>query len=96
MANEDDLYAAVKHTLDQIQVNPDLRYYAGWGTQVFYLLVRAEAAYLGQPLEEIEAARRLDRQPSYRRREAEVLRLRDERDELRTQLDSVGGLRGLR
>lgn len=83
----DVLYAAVSHTLDQIQVNPDVHYYCGWGTQIFYLLIRAEAAYLGKPLAEVEAARRKDLQPSYRRREAEVLRLMDLRDELRAQLD---------
>lgn len=82
-----DLYAAVRHTLDQIQENPDVRYYCGWGSQIFYLLVRAEAAHLGKPLEEIDAARRIDRQPAYRRREPEVRLLRKERDELRTQLD---------
>jgi len=87
----DLLYAAVSHTLDQIQVNPDVHYYCGWGTQIFYLLVKAEAACLGKPLDEVEKERRKDRQPAHRRREAEVLRLRDQRDELRTQLDSVGG-----
>jgi hypothetical protein len=83
----DRLYAAVKYTLDQIQVNPDVRYYCGWGTQIFYLLIRAEAAHLGKPLAEIEAERRKDLQPSYRRREPEVIRLLDERDALRAQLD---------
>jgi hypothetical protein len=84
----DLLYAAVSHTLDQIQVNPDVRYYCGWGTQIFYLLIRAEAAHLGKPLAEVEEARRKDLQPPYRRREAEVLRLREQRDELRERLDS--------
>lgn len=82
----EQLYAAVKHTLDQIQENPDLHYYAGWGTQVFYLLIMAEAAHLGRPLAEVEAERRKDRQPAYRRREAEVHVLRDKLDELRAQL----------
>lgn len=86
----DQLYAAVKHTLDQIQENPDVHYYCGWGTQIFYLLIRAEAAHLGKPLDEVETERRKDRQPSYRRREPEVLRLRDKLDELRNQLDGVG------
>jgi hypothetical protein len=85
----DQLYAAVKHTLDQIQENPDLHYYAGYGTQVFYLLIRAEAAHLGKPLDEVEHERRKDRQPSYRRREPEVLRLRDQLGELRRQLDGA-------
>lgn len=80
------LYEAVKHTLDQIQINPDLHYYAGFGTQVFYLLVRAEAAHLGISLDTVETARRKDRQPDYRRREPEVLRLRDQLDELRQQV----------
>lgn len=83
----EQLYAAVKHTLDQIQENPDVHYYCGWGTQIFYLLIMAEAAHLGKPLDEVEAARRKDRQPSYRRREPEVIRLREQRDELRAQLD---------
>jgi hypothetical protein len=89
LTEREQLYAAVKHTLDQIQVNPDVRYYCGWGTQIFYLLIRAEAAHLGKPLDEIETARRQDRQPSYRRREPEVLRLREKLDELRNQLDGV-------
>lgn len=91
MTERDQLYAAVKHTLDQIQENPDVRYYCGWGTQIFYLLIQAEAAHLGKPLAEIEAERRKDRQPAHRRRAAEVLRLMEQRDALRTQLDSVGG-----
>jgi hypothetical protein len=89
VSERDQLYAAVKHTLDQIQENPDVHYYCGWGTQIFYLLIRAEAAHLGKPLEEIETERRKDRQPSYRRRKPEVLRLRDKLDELRNQLDGV-------
>lgn len=83
----DQLYAAVQHVLDQIQENPDVRYYCGYGTQVFYLLVRAEALHLGKPLDEVEAERKQDRQPSYRRREPEVHRLRDQLSELREQLD---------
>jgi hypothetical protein len=85
----EQLYAAVKHTLDQIQENPDVRYYCGWGSQIFYLLIRAEAAHLGKPLDQIETERRKDRQPSYRRRKPEVLRLRDQLDELRKELDGV-------
>jgi hypothetical protein len=81
----DVLYAAVKHTLDQVQTNPDVHYYCGWGTQIFYLLVRAEAAYLNRPLADVEAERRKDCQPSYRRREPEVERLRQKLDELRDQ-----------
>ncbi len=90
MATErEQLYAAVKHILDQIQENPDVRYYCGWGTQIFYLLILAEAAHLGKPLADVEEWRRTDRQPSYRRREPEVLRLREKLDELRNQLDGV-------
>lgn len=85
-SERDQLYAAVKHTLDQIQENPDVGYYCGWGTQIFYLLIRAEAAHLGKPLDEVEAERRKDRQPAYRRRDPEVHRLRDE---LRAQLDGT-------
>ncbi|HMF61631.1 MAG TPA: hypothetical protein VK595_14720, partial [Vicinamibacterales bacterium] len=61
------LYRAVKHTLDQTQEHPDVRYYCGWGTQIFYLLIRAEAAHLGKRLEDVEMERTIDRQPPYRR-----------------------------
>jgi hypothetical protein len=87
----DQLYAAVKHTLDRIQEDPNLRYYAGYSTQVFYLLVRAEAAFLGKSVEDVEKDRRRDLQPAYRKTQPEVLRLRDELDELRREFDS--GLR---
>lgn len=79
------LYAAVKHTLDRIQEDPNLRYYAGYSTQVFYLLVRAEAAYLGQSVEDVELARRRDMQPAYRKTEPDVVRLRDQLDALRAE-----------
>jgi hypothetical protein len=87
MTTDSRLYAAIAYTLDRIQVDPDVRYYCGFGTELFYQLVQAEADYLGKPLEEIEAERRQDRQPSYRRREPEVVRLRDQLAELRQQWD---------
>ena len=85
MAERDDLYAAVKYTLDRIQEDPNLRYYAGYSTQVFYLLVRAEAAYLGASVEAIEQARRIDTQPAYRKTQPDALRLRDQLDALRAE-----------
>lgn len=80
------LYAAVKYTLDRIQEDPNLRYYAGPSTQVFYLLVRAEAAYLEKSVDEVEKTRRRDLQPEYRKTQPEVLRLREKLDELRTEM----------
>jgi len=80
-----ELLAAVSYTLDRIQEDPNLRYYAGYSTQVFYLLVRAEAAVLGKSVEDVEKTRRRDLQPAYRKTEPEVLRLRDQLDELRRE-----------
>lgn len=85
LTTEEQLYGAVKYTLDRIQEDPNLRYYAGYSTQVFYLLVRAEAAYLGQPLAEVEADRRRDLQPHYRKTQPDVIRLRHQLDELRAE-----------
>ena len=88
--NRDLAHEAVKYMLDQIQENPDVRYYCGPGTQMFWLLVQAEAAHVGQPVEEVERARRRDTQPSYRRREPEAVRLREERDQARRACERNG------
>lgn len=77
------LYEAVKYVLDRSQTDPDLGYYLGPGMQAFYLLCKAEAAYLGKPLAEVEAQRRKDLQPAHCKRDPEVLRLRKELDEAR-------------
>jgi hypothetical protein len=70
------LYEAVKYTLDRSQTDPDLGYYLGPGMQAFFLLCKAEAAFSGQPLADVEAGRRRDLQPAHRKREPEVLELR--------------------
>jgi hypothetical protein len=77
------LLKAVRYMLDRIQTDPNVRYYCGSGTQSFYELIQAEAAALGLPLAEVEAERRQDRQPPYRKVEPEVIRLREQLDELR-------------
>ncbi len=76
------LYEAVKYALDRSQTDPDLGYYLGPGTQAFYLLCKAEAAHLGQPLAEIEKERRRDLQPAHSKRAPEVLELRERVREL--------------
>jgi hypothetical protein len=67
---------AIAYMLDQIQINPDLRYYAGPGTEVFRLLCAAEAEIRGKTESEVEGVRSLDLQPSYSRRSPEVVYLR--------------------
>lgn len=84
------LLEAVTYVLDRVQDNPDVGYYLGWGTQMFYLLVRAEAAALEIPLEQHEKARRRDLQPSYRRREPRVVTLEEERDHARHTCERYG------
>jgi hypothetical protein len=49
--------AAVKYALDMIQRNPNLRYFAGHGTQLFLLLCKAEASRLGVPWIEVVDSR---------------------------------------
>lgn len=54
----DKMYEAIKYALDRQQLDADFGYEAGWGTETFYHLVRAEAAYLGEPLTAVETRRR--------------------------------------
>ena len=77
------LYEAVKYSLDRSQTDPDFRYECGPGTQAFYLLCKAEAAYLGRPLKEVEKERRRYLQPAHRQREPEVELLRKRVKEIR-------------
>ena len=57
-ALETALYEAVKYALDRQQTDGDFGYVAGWGTETFYRLVRAEAAFLGEEVPIVEARRR--------------------------------------
>lgn len=76
------LYSAVKYALDRGQTDPDFGYYCGPGTEVFHRLVVAEAAHLGQPLEEVEGQRGRSLIPKHRRQEPEVELLRTKLQEL--------------
>jgi hypothetical protein len=84
------LYRAVAYVLDRIQDMPDVRYYCGSGTQIFYELIQAEAAYLGKPLEEIERVRKADTQPEYRKMKPRVIYLEEKIDAMRRAC-SCGG-----
>jgi hypothetical protein len=68
------VYEAVRYALDRIQSDADFGYQAGVGTEVFHRLCVAEAAFIGKPLEEIEAERR----KTFWRYEPRVLELRRE------------------
>jgi hypothetical protein len=46
----DSLYGAVKYALNRQQTDADFGYVAGWLTETFARLVRAEADYLGKPV----------------------------------------------
>lgn len=87
---------ALTYFVERLQDNPDVRYYCGFGTEIFYRTAQAIAAITGKPMEEVESVMREDRQPAHRRREAEVHTLRDKIDELRRQLDHVPGHRAMR
>ena len=67
---------AIKYILERIQINPDLRYYAGPGSEIFHLLVQAEAEIENKTALEVETKRSEDTQPKHRKRKPEVLELR--------------------
>lgn len=58
--------AAVTYLLDRTQERPPERYYLGHGSQSFYLLIQAEAAFLGQSLGEVEERRKVCLVPKHR------------------------------
>lgn len=74
---------AVKYILDRIQTDPDLRRVAGPMTETFHLLCVAEAEFSGARLDQVEAKRKVDLQPEYRKRRAQVLELREQLEALR-------------
>lgn len=77
------VYKAVRYMLDRIQDSPNVRYYCGPGTQMFYELIQAEAAFTGNPLADVEAARKVDMEPSYRKTRPRVLELEERLDDAR-------------
>lgn len=87
---------AVLYLASRLQEDPNVGYYCGYGTQVFYLTAQAVAVLTGKPLPEVEKALREDRQPSYRKQDPEVIRLRDQIDELRREMDRVPDHRAMR
>jgi len=68
---------AVVYVLNRIQQDPDLRWVMGWGTESFHRLCVAEAAVKGEEVNAVEGRRRVDLQPDYRKREPEVVVLRE-------------------
>ncbi len=83
---EEKLYAAVKYALDRGQKDPDFGYVCGWGSQTFKLLCQAEASYLGKDVEEVERERNRDLQPEHRRREPDLVVLRQKVSELESRI----------
>ena len=74
---------AVKYILDRIQTDPDLRYYMGSMTESFRLLCLAEAEFTGKRLDQVEAERKRDLQPEYRKRRPEIVELKEKLEALR-------------
>lgn len=67
---------AVVYTLRRQCEDPDVRWVIGPGTEAYRRLTLALAHHLGKDPAEVEKQFRVDTQPSYRTREAEVLQLR--------------------
>lgn len=74
---------AVKYLLMRIQTDPNVGYYCGFGTQVFYLLCKAEAELDERQLADVEATRRANLIPAHRQQEPDVELLRRRIEELR-------------
>jgi hypothetical protein len=72
----DPVRDAIAYLMRRLGEDPDVAYYLGYGTESFRQLCLAQAALTGKSFEEVERLARIDRQPSYRRREPEVLMLR--------------------
>ena len=71
---------AVAYMLDRLQVNPDVRFYCGPGTETFSQLCAAEAARTGETVEAVRERRSKDLQPNYSKRVADVVKLREQLD----------------
>lgn len=67
---------AILYTLSRIQVDPDLRWHCGYGSEVFARLCEYEAALTGEDVEAVRSRRSQDLQPKHSRREPEILELR--------------------
>lgn len=67
---------AIGYVLNRIQIDPNVGYYCGVGTQVFYLLCKAESELTGRPLADVEAARRRNLTPEHREQRPDVIVLR--------------------
>lgn len=74
---------AIKYTLMRIQTDPNVGYYCGVGTQVFYLLCKAEAVLDGRELAQVETDRRVNLIPAHRQQKPDVELLREDLEELR-------------
>lgn len=82
-ATPEQLYRAISYVLDRIQDMPNVRYYCGPGTQIFLELITAEAAFTGRSRDDIEAVRKVDREPIYRKTRPRVVVLEERLDEMR-------------
>lgn len=77
---------AVFHILDLVQLNPDVRWHLGFGSESFARLCRYQASRRGQDEETVRNERSRDLQADYCRRDPEILVLRSRVEELEAQL----------
>ncbi len=83
VATTELVYKAVRYVLDRIQDSPNVRYYCGPGTQIFLELITAEAAFTGRTRDAVEAERKKDTEPPYRKTQPRVLVLEERIDDMR-------------
>jgi len=82
---------AVRHVLNRRQLNPDLGYYIGYGTESFDLLCAAEALVTGEPVEVVQERRSQDMQPTYRKVKRRELQLEERIAALERELEAARG-----
>lgn len=81
------LYSAIEYVLDRSQVDPDLGYLIGIGSESFVRLCAAEALALGELPTVVALRRDVDRQPAHRRREPDVVVLRARVEQLEDRVE---------
>jgi hypothetical protein len=88
---EEKLYDAVRYALNRGQTDPDVAHLV-LGSEMHERLIAAEAAYLGEPVQDVRERRCRDLQPSYRKREPDLVLLRRENEALEGEVARLRGL----
>ena len=91
--NAERLYLeTIAHVVRRIQTDPDVRYLFGSGTESFDMLALCVSSSTGKSLSDARKLVNADCQPEHRRREPEVVELRNKLHACRVKLEELGEL----